>query len=160
MTDNSAADITIEDFNAGLTNRLNQFHAILEKKKVFTNPTEFTALVGLTVQAASQLLNGSRHLTGKQLFLLSTNTGLNINWYLTGRGEVFIHDDNKTDQPQLTSRIAKAVNYNEMDEELGLEIIDQLSYNTQVENNLRIENQDLAKKLIEVMARVQKFTKG
>lgn len=153
-------ELTIDGFKQALSTRLKYFYEILQKRQIVTNNTEFTELVGLTVQAASQLLDGRRHLTNMQLFMLASKTGLNINWYFTGRGEIFETGETLNKTPELSGRVAQAIVDKEIDPDLGVDIIDELSYKNKIIDRMRTETQDLSKKLIRVMDLVNDYDKS
>ena len=160
MSKDSTDELTIDGFKEGLTKRLNHFHEILQKRQIITRNTEFMKLIDQPVQAASKLLNGGRHLTNMQLVLLASKTGLNINWYFTGRGEMFEKGEIHSKKPELSARVAKAISLNEIDPDLGIDIIDELSYKNKVIDRMRSEAQDLSKKLIQVMEVVSRYNKS
>ena len=151
-------ELTNDGFKQGLTERIKKVYEILRDREVVKTLTDFTNLMGLPVQAASQLFEGKRYLTQIQMYMLTSKTGLNLNWFLTGRGDVIQRA--MTDKPELTAQIAQAIVNKAIDPDLAVEIIDELSYKDKVIDRQRSEAQDLSTKLIQVMELVERYQKA
>ncbi len=151
-------ELTNDGIKQGLTERIKKVYEILRDREVVKTLTDFTNLMGLPVQAASQLFEGKRYLTQIQMYMLTSKTGLNLNWFLTGRGDVIQRA--MTDKPELTAQIAQAIVNKAIDPDLAVEIIDELSYKDKVIDRQRSEAQDLSTKLIQVMELVERYQKA
>lgn len=156
------AELSESTFKKQLTDRLNQFYDALIKKGILAGnsvKSDFASLFDQKVQSTSKVLDGSRHLTQHQLTLLVTRTNLNPSWYLTGLGEMFIEQADTKKKVQLYTRITNEIANGDLEKELGLEIVDSLSYKDQLISKLKSDNLDLSQRLIKVMALVKDHNK-
>lgn len=57
------------------------------------NQVEFAQLVGITKQKVSNYENGIVKPTFEVLYLLAVNLHINLNWLITGNGDMYIMPD-------------------------------------------------------------------
>ncbi len=117
-----------ESFKDSVTQRFNLLVDILIKKGLAKNNSAIARLMEQPAQIMSKLQSGERIVTLEQASALAKNTNLNVNWLLTGKGEVFKEEDKTQPLPDdLIAAVATAVTRHEIPGLLGDRIIEQLS---------------------------------
>ena len=70
----------------------------LLRVKSSKNKTQFAEIMGLKSSHYSEILSGERKINTSHLSFLNEILGVNVNWLLTGSGEMFDSQENKPDK--------------------------------------------------------------
>jgi len=85
------------------------------------NQKEFAEKIGISGNAITELLKGrSKGLSEQSLYALVKNFNVNINWLLTGEGEMFVSDMSEKTCQEEHAQYEKSINVNNN----GLDVLD------------------------------------
>lgn len=71
------------------------------REKFFKTQANMAAILGVSRQAVNEYERGNNIIPTKALILLSSKYNININWLLTGQGNMLLSDDDKVNNNEL-----------------------------------------------------------
>lgn len=71
------------------------------REKFFKTQANMAAILGVSRQAVNEYERGNNIIPTKALILLSSKYNININWLLTGQGNMLLSDDDKVNNDEL-----------------------------------------------------------